>query len=61
MNPPGSVSRVSVREPSNYEKVDSFKQLGLLFLTVKQLGLFLLPRQRRGDTEKPTSLACVAK
>ena len=24
MNPPGSVSRVSVREPSNYEKVDSF-------------------------------------
>jgi hypothetical protein len=22
MNPPGSVSRVSVREPSNYEKVD---------------------------------------
>jgi hypothetical protein len=24
MNPPGSVSRVSVREPSNYEKVDRF-------------------------------------
>jgi hypothetical protein len=24
MNPPGSFSRESVREPSNYEKVDSF-------------------------------------